>query len=310
MTLKLCAIQEGYIMELRVLRYFLAAAMEESITAAAARMHVTQPTLSKQLKDLENELGRQLFIRGNRKITLTQEGMFLRKRAQEIIDLADRTERTIQNAGTELSGDVFIGSGETYHMHLFAKVIRKMHEKCPKVKFHFYSANGTDIKERIDRGLLDFGLLIGHVDLSKYEYITLPAKDIWGLLLRKDQPLARKKHITPADMRCVSLLCSRQETIQNELTGWLGYSFDELNVIGTFNLIYNAAMLVENGMGCALTLKNLVREGDGKPLCFRPFYPELSAELNIIWKKGQLFSPAAQQLLQDLQREIMTDRTK
>lgn len=295
-------------MELRVLRYFLAAAMEENITAAAARLHLTQPTLSKQLKDLEKELGTKLFIRGSRKITLTESGMFLRRRAQEIIDLADRTENAIQNAATELSGDVFIGSGETYHMHYIARAIRKIHEESPNVKFHLYSANGTDIKERLDRGLLDFGLLIGHVNLSKYDYITLPARDVFGLLLRKSDPLARKKYITPADMCKVSLLCSRQETIQNELTGWLGFPFEELSVTGTYNLIYNASLLVEDGMGCALCLKNLVPENNSSPLCFRPFYPQLSAELNIAWKKYQILSPAAQQLLHELQEEIKADR--
>ncbi len=288
-------------MELRVLRYFLAVAREENITAAAQRLHVTQPTLSKQLMDLEDELGSKLFLRGSRKITLTEEGMFLRRRAQEIVDLADKTETEFLSGGAEPTGDVYIGGGETDGMRCVTAAIRRLHATCPAIRFHLFSGNGEDVAERLDKGLLDFGLFVGRIDMKKYEYITLPAYDIWGLLLRNDDPLARKEYITPADMRALPLLCSRQAMIQNELSGWLGYPFEQLTVIGTYNLIYNAALLVEEGVGCALCIDKLVNVS-GSALCFRPFYPQLTAELTLAWKKYQVFSGAAKRLLEELQQ--------
>lgn len=289
-------------MELRVLRYFLAVAREENITAAAERLHLTQPTLSKQLMDLEAELGKTLFLRGKRKITLTEEGMFLRKRAQEIVDLADKTEMEFLSGGAETSGEVFIGGGETDGMRYLTRTIKRVHETNPAIRFHLYSGNGEDVSERLDKGLLDFALFVGRVDLKKYEYITLPTADVWGLLLQKDNPLAKKKYITPQDMRDVQLIGSRQAMIQNELSGWLGYPFEELRVIGSYNLIFNAALLVEEGVGCALCIDHLVNTTRESPLCFRPFYPQLTAELTVAWKKYQVFSAAARKFLEDLQQ--------
>ncbi|HPF53763.1 MAG TPA: LysR family transcriptional regulator [Eubacteriales bacterium] len=286
-------------MELRVLRYFLAVAREENITAAAERLHVTQPTLSKQLMDLEDELGTKLFIRGNRRIKLTEEGMFLRKRAQELIELADKTEAQFHASGTELSGEVFIGGGETDGMRLIAAAVKRVNEIHPAVRFNLYSGNGRDVSERLDKGLLDFGLFVGRIDLKKYEYITLPTVDVWGLLLRENDPLSQKDAITPEDMRSLKLIASRQVMLQNELSSWLGYPFEDINVIGTYNLIFNAALLVKEGVGCALCIDKLVNT-EGSGLCFRPFYPRKTAELTLAWKRYQVLSSAAKCFLQEL----------
>lgn len=289
-------------MELRVLRYFLAVAREENITAAAERLHVSQPTLSKQLMELEEQLGKKLFRRGNRKITLTEEGMFLRRRAQEIVELADKTESEFMAGGTKISGEVFIGGGETDGMRFIAEAVERVHAAAPDVCFNLYSGNGEDVSERLDKGLLDFGLFVGSVDLKKYEYIRLPAYDVWGLLLRRDAPLAANSEITPDDMRNLPLLMSRQAMIQNELSGWLGYSTEELNIIGSYNLIFNAALLVGQGVGCALCIDKLVNTYDSSELCFRPFAPRLTAPLTVAWKKYQVFSSAAKLFLTELQR--------
>ena len=282
-------------MELRVLRYFLAVAREENITAAAETLHVTQPTLSKQLMDLEAELGKKLFIRGRRKIILTEEGQFLRKRAQELIDLADKTEAAFQEEGEIVSGDVYIGGGETEGMRHIAKAVRRLQESCPNIRFHLFSGNGEDVAERLDKGLLDFGLFVGATELRKYDYLMLPDVDIWGLLMRRDHPLAARSRIAPEDLGQIPLLCSRQMLIQNELSGWLGYPLERLNIVGTYNLIYNASLLVERGMGNALTLgaKNVARD----KLCFRPLNPVLESGSSIVWKKYQVFSKAAEVFL-------------
>lgn len=291
-------------MELRVLRYFLAVAREQNITAAAEQLHITQPTLSKQLMDLEDELGKKLFFRGNRKITLTEEGMFLRKRAQEIVDLADKTETEFQSGSGVVGGDVYIGGGETDGMYLIAKAIQTLTRSNPNIHFHLFSGNGEDVVERLDKGLIDFGLFVGAMDFKKYDYVKLPKENAWGLLLRKDHPLAAFQSITPKDVDAYPILSSRQALIQNELSGWLGYPFESLNIIGTYNLIYNAAILVEEGIGCALCIDGLVNTTGDSKLCFRPFEPKISAGLTVAWKKYQVFSKAAEKFLEALQAEI------
>ena len=287
-------------MELRVMRYFLAVAREESITAAAQALHVTQPTLSKQLMELEEELGKKLFLRGSRKITLTEEGMFFRKRAQEIIDLTEKTQAEFA-AGEAETGDVYIGGGETRAMGLLAQTALKLHTLHPGIRFHLYSGNGQDVAERLDKGLLDFGLFVGLTDFKKYDYLRLPMADVWGLVLRKDHPLAALDRIRPGDLAGVPILCSRQAMIQNELSGWLGRDFASLNIVATYNLIYNASLMVEAGLGCALCIDGLLNTTGDSPLCFRPFEPRITAELVIAWKKYQVFSRAAEKFLELLQ---------
>lgn len=291
-------------MELRVLRYFLAVAREQSITAAAETLHITQPTLSKQLRELEEELGKKLFTRGNRKITLTEEGMFLRKRAQEIVELADKTEADFAAGVGSVSGDIFIGSGETGAVRYLGRTLYKMRSIYPGVRFHLFSGNGEDVSDRLDKGLIDFALFVGMTDLKKYDYLKLPYHHRWGLILRRDDPLAAHEAVTPEMLMNVPILCSRQALIQNELSGWLGRPFEELNPAGTYNLIYNAAIMVEEGLGCAVCIDKLLDTSGESAVCFRPFEPAIDAELFIAWKKYQFFSAAAGKLLEMLQQEL------
>lgn len=291
-------------MELRVLRYFLAVAREQSITAAAETLHITQPTLSKQLRELEEELGKKLFTRGNRKITLTEEGMFLRKRAQEIVELADKTEADFAAGVGSVSGDIFIGSGETGAVRYLGRTLYKMRSIYPGVRFHLFSGNGEDVSDRLDKGLIDFALFVGMTDLKKYDYLKLPYHHRWELILRRDDPLAAHEAVTPEMLMNVPILCSRQALIQNELSGWLGRPFEELNPAGTYNLIYNAAIMVEEGLGCAVCLDKLLDTSGESAVCFRPFEPAIDAELFIAWKKYQFFSAAAGKFLEMLQQEL------
>ena len=290
-------------MELRVLRYFLAVAREENITAAAESLHVTQPTLSKQLMDLEYELGKKLFERGKRKITLTEDGMFLRKRAQEIVDLSDKTEATIKSSAQTISGDVFIGCGETQGMREIIKVMKKVNCDFPEIRYNLYSGNDEDVSERLDSGLVDFGLFVGNTHLDKYDYKKLPVADVWGLLLRNDNPLAKKKTIKPSDLDGVPILCSRQALTRNELSGWLGKDFKKLKIVSTHNLVYNASLMVEEGFGAALSIKGLINTADSN-LVFRPFRPMIKADLIFAWKKYQVFSKPAEIFLKYIQENI------
>lgn len=290
-----------YNMELRVLRYFLTVAREESITGAAKALHVTQPTLSKQLMDLEKQLGQTLLIRGSRKITLTAEGLLLQKRAQDILDLVDKTKAELSQTDQLISGNIFIGGGETQAMRLIAKATKKLQEEYPQISIHLFSGNSDDVTERLDNGLLDFGIIIEPADIKKYNYLRLPATDVWGLLLRTDSPLAKKQMIQPKDMWNIPLLCSKQSLVRNEISGWLRDDYEKLNIVATYNLLYNASLMVEEGVGYALCLDRLVNTTCTSNLCFRPLKPKLEAHLNIIWRKHQVFSKAAEKFLEALQ---------
>lgn len=291
-------------MELRVLRYFLAVAREENISSAAASLHVTQPTLSKQLMDLENELGKKLFHRGNRKITLTEEGLFLSKRAQEILDLVEKTESEFNKPDEVIHGDIYIGGGETDAIRIVAKVIKKLQAEHSHIHYHLFSGNADDVTERLDKGLLDFGILIEPADIMKYDYLRLPATDTWGLLMRKDSPLAGLESVKPKDLRDIPLLCSRQSLVRNEISGWLKSDFEKLNVVATYNLLFNASIMVDEGVGYALCLDKLVNTSETSRLCFRPLEPRLEANLSIVWKKYQVFSKATEIFMHKLQEEI------
>lgn len=292
------------VMELRTLRYFLAVTREETISGAAEALHVTQPTLSRQMLELEGELGKTLFLRGKRKISLTEEGLFLRKRAQEILALVEKTESEFSASNTTISGDVHIGCGETDAMRLIARAARKLREAHPHILYHLFSGNAGDVRERLDKGLVDFGIFIEPVDLSRYDFIKLPVTDIWGVLMRKDSPLAANTTVKPKDLRGLPLIFSRQSMVKNEISGWMGDGFNELNIIAQYNLLYNAALMVEEGMGYALCLDRIISTSGDSPLCFRPLEPRLEVGLDIAWKKYQVFSKAAEKFLEYLQREI------
>ncbi|GFZ30164.1 LysR family transcriptional regulator [Clostridium zeae] len=287
-------------MEIRVLRYFLTVAREESITKAAEILHITQPTLSRQLMQLEEELRVQLFIRGKSKITLTDEGMLLRRRAEEIVDLADRTEREFIEQDDLIGGEIFIGAGETHAMHVLVGIIKKFNKEYPQVKYNLYSGNADDIKERIDKGLIDIGLLTEPVNIEKYDFIRLPNKETWGVLVPKDSTLAEKEYIKPEDLTNMSIINTKRSIVQNEIENWFGAQYEKLNIIATYNLIYNAAIMVEEGLGYAICFDKLVNINDETNLCFKPFYPKLETGTVIVWKKHQVFSAATTKFIEKI----------
>ncbi|SMQ81623.1 DNA-binding transcriptional regulator, LysR family [Bacillus sp. OV166] len=295
-------------MELRVLRYFLTVAREGSITGAADFLHVTQPTLSRQLKDLEQELGKKLFTRSSHSIILTDEGILLRKRAEEIVDMVAKLETEFSSMEETISGDVYIGGGETDAMRQISQVVKDLQLRYPNIRYHLYSGNEEDVTERLDKGLLDFGILIQPADLSKYNYIDIPAKDVWGVVMRKDRPLAFKDTIQAVDLLNVPVICSRQAMKQtfskNEFADWFGEDFDKLNVVTTYNLAYNAGIMVDEGIGYAVVLDKIVNTSSDSNLCFRPLEPRLESGLNIVWKKHQVFSAAAEMFLKETQEKF------
>lgn len=297
-------------MELRVLRYFLAVARESSITGAANYLHLTQPTLSRQLQDLEKELGQKLLIRGKSHVTLTPEGVMLRKRAQEIVEMVEKTESELKSMNDIVGGDIYIGCGETESMKYIAEVMKELREEYPDIKFHIYSGNAEDVTEKLDKGLFDFGVLIQPIDLSKYDNITIPQKDVWGVIMKKDSPLAEKSFITLEDIVDKPIIASRQMSkkysCDSGFLDWFGKSFETLNIVATYNLVYNAAIMVNVGMGYAVTLDKLVDATNNSDICFRPLSPKLESKLDIVWKKNQVFSPASKIFLEKLYRKFIS----
>lgn len=293
-------------MEIRVLKYFLAAAREGSITGAANALHLTQPTLTRQLQDLEKELKQKLFIRGKYKISLTPEGIILRKRAQEIVEMVEKTEAEFRSINKVIAGDIYIGCGETDSMKYLAEVMKDLQDEYPDIKFHIHSGNAEDVTEKLDKGLLDFGVLIQPIDLSKYDNISLPEKDVWGVIMRKDSRLAKKDVIKVEDLADVPILASRQMSPKyskdSGFLDWFGDTFDNLNIRATYNLVYNAAIMVKAGLGNAITLDKLANTSGESELCFKPLEPKLESGLDIVWKKQQVFSPAAKLFLEKLNK--------
>lgn len=288
-------------MEIRVLKYFLEVAREGNITSAAESLHITQPTLSKQLMDLEDKLGKKLFIRGKRRITLTEDGILLRKRASEIIELVEKTETELQKNDELIVGDVYIGAAETDGIKLIAKLCKNLQDKYPNIHYHLFSGNSEDVLEKLDKGLIDFAILFEPSNFKKYNHIKLPIYNNWGLLMKKNNPLAKFEYIKPKDLLNIPLIFSKQALDNNELTGWFGYNIEKLNIVATYNLIYNASFFVEEGFGSALTLDKLVNNPN---LCFKSLEPNLRSNLFMVWKKYQVFSKTSQIFLDELQKEI------
>ncbi len=293
-------------MEIRLLRYFLAVAQEESISKAADILHITQPTLSRQLMDLEKELNTKLLIRGkrNKKITLTEDGKLLKSRAQEIIELTNKTESEFLFGDKNISGDIFIGGGETDAIRVIARTIKRLSLEYPNIKYHFYSGNGEDVTEKLNKGLLDFGVFIEPIDKKEYGFIQLPQNDTWGILMRKDSDLAKKEFIEPEDLINIPLFSSRQYLVKNLISGWLGFDFEKLNIIGSYNLLYNASVMVEEGLGYALCIDKLINISGDSKLCFKPLKPKLEAGILVAWNKNQPLSKIAKLFIQKLQEEI------
>ncbi len=284
-------------MELRVLRYFLAVAREQNITAAAEMMHVTQPTLSRQLMDLEDEFGKKLLIRGKRKVTLTSEGQLLRKRAEEIIALADKTEAEMTFADVETGGDIYIGGGEAEAIRLIARLAADIRMDYPNIHYHLISGDGDDLREKLDKGLIDFGIFVEPADISRYEFIRLPATERWGLIMRKDSPLASKSVIRPEDIQELPLIISRQTTYDKRLQKWLGKELNQLNITATYNLYYNAGLMAEEGVGYIIGIDNIANTSESSNLCFVPLELEYKLHFDLVWKKYQTFSRAAELFL-------------
>lgn len=290
-------------MEFRVLQYFLAVAREESVSGAAEYLHLSQPTLSRQLKDLEEELGKQLFIRGNRKITLTEEGMLLRKRAEEITELVRKAEDEISASDDMLAGNITIGAAETDGNRFLIKAMNTLQGNYPLVHFNIISGDKVMITEAIDRGLIDFGLIFGNVDLSKYDSIPIPYKDTWGVLMRRDAPLANKEFITSKDLIDKPLIISRQAFQNVEFKSFFHCEQEMLNIIATYNLLFNGSLMADEGMGYVLGFDKLVNVSGNSNLCFRPLEPKIEASMSIVWKKYQVFSKPAQKFLRVLQEK-------
>ena len=293
-------------MELRVLHYFLAVAREQSISGAAQSLHLSQPTLSTQIKALEKELGKQLLIRGtpgSRKVTLTEEGMILRKRAEEILALVKRTEHDVALAEQTIAGDDYIGAGETDGIRLLTRVAQTVQDQYPDIHFHISSGDGTDVLEDLDKGLIDFGLLLQPVDITKYEMLELPVRESWGVLMRRDSPLAQKASISPEDLLNLPLIISRQAFSSSLLSSWLKRDLSKLNV-ATYSLLYNGSLMVEEGMGYALCLNHIINTSGESSLCFRPLTPALTVSAYLAWKKYQVFSKAAAKYLDTLREHL------
>lgn len=296
-------------MELRVLQYFLAIAREQSIIRAAQSLHLSQPTLSTQIKNLEEELGKQLLIRGSkgtRKVTLTEEGMILRKRAEEILDLVKKTENEITCNEDIIIGDIYIGAGETDAIRLLAKAAKKLKHLYPGIHYHISSGNASYVMEQLDKGLLDFGIVFGTIDLTRYNALKIPVKDKWGVLMRTDSILVQKESISPKDLWDKPLILSQQEDREGILSQWMKRQISKLNIIATYNLIFNASLLVDEGLGYAICLDKIINTTGNSNLCFRPLAPKLEDEISIIWKKYQIFSKPAEKFIAVLQEQFLS----
>ena len=294
--------KEGYLLDFRVLNYFLTVAQEKTISKAAESLHLSQPTLSKQLKELEEELGVQLFTRGNREITLTEDGHYLVNRGKEILSLVDTTTTNLSSKET-VSGKIVIGGGETKAMQFIAESIRNYTEKYPDVNIHLYSGNADDVSEKLDKSILDFGIVIDPVEKKKYDYLRLPRTDHWGILFHNDHPYAKKEAILPDDLQFLSLFVSSQSLVDNQVGDWMGKNLDSQQIIGTYNLLYNASIMVHEGIGCALCIDGIINT-QGTNLTFVPLRPRLEANLNMIWKKNAIHSKAATVFLKTIRTSI------
>ncbi|WP_295730500.1 LysR family transcriptional regulator [uncultured Limosilactobacillus sp.] len=286
-------------MELRVLRYFLAVAQYHNFTKAARELLVSQPTLSKQLGDLENELGAQLFIRGHRQVTLTEEGEYLQTRAKEIIQLADQTTANIQ-AEQVVTGTISIGAGESVGMQRIMNVLSEIIQDYPEVKIRLISGNADEMETALKHGVIDFAILMSHRSLTNYNHIQLPETDRWGLVLLKNDPLAQKESITPADLLGIPLLVSEQAVDEHRFQDWWGNIGHKMNIIGTYTLVFNAMLMVKQGSADMITFDHLVDTADDSPLTFRPLSPTLTESTNLIWKKNVTQSKAAKLFTQRL----------
>ena len=291
-------------MDIRVLRYFLAVVREENISRAAEMLYITQPTLSRQLQELEKELDTKLFIQGKTKITLTDSGMLLRRRAEELVELADKTEREFLYKEENISGTVSIGCGEALAVKSLSEIIVAFSKEYPDVRFELYTGTADHIKEQIDHGILDLGLLMEPIEIEKYEYIRLSQTERWGVLFRSDSPLCEKENVTVEDIKNIPLILPRRLGSQSVLRSWFGDNFDELNIVATGNLVGNVARLVLQGLGSSLTIEGSVDIYENAQLRFCPLTPELTNTSVVVWKKYQPFGQAASKFIEFIKHAL------
>lgn len=284
-------------MELRVLKYFLEIAKNGNMTRAAEILHVVQPTLSKQIQDLEDELGKQLFIRSRKGLTLTEEGAILQERAAEIVALANKTLDEFKSFDEIIGGDIHIGCAEADGFKYFVRIMQELQKKYPRVRFNLYSSDSESTTDKLDRGILDFAIIAhGNINLKKYNYATLPVKNIWGLIMKKNSPLAQKNKILREDLLNIPLICSRQG-LEEELLEFFGEMKNELNIVATGDLLYNPSIMVKENFGYALGYDKIISDDE---LCFRPLEPLQVSPMHIIWKKYAAFTPAAKKLMEEI----------
>lgn len=285
-------------MEIRVLRYFLTVVREENITRASEILHITQPTLSRQLAQMEEELGVTLFHRGTRRISLTNEGILLRRRAQEILELVDKTEQELILQEEQIEGCVTLGCGELASMRAIAEISGAFRERYPRVRFELYTGTADIVKERMDRGIVDVGLLLEPVDMEKYDFIRLKIRENWVALMRPDDPLAAKEALTAEELKARPLILPSRLSVQSELASWFGDVFGQLEIAFTGNLSTNSAVMVAGGLGCALVIEGAVPFWDAKKIASRPLSPPLFANTVLAWKRHQPFSTAAEKYIE------------
>lgn len=291
-------------MEIRVLRYFLTVAREESITKAAEVLHITQPTLSRQLAQMEDELGIKLLERGTRRISLTNEGILLRRRAEEIVSLVDKTEAELNEQEEIIDGIITIGCGESLAVQKLPELIKSFSEKYPLVTYDIYTATADLVKEQMDKGLVDIGLLLEPVNVENYEYIRLNIKECDVVLMRPDDPLAGKEYITAKDLADRPVILPSRSSVKNEIASWFGDFYNDLNVLFTSNLATNGAIMVSNGLGYALAVEGAVSLWDKEKIVTRPLYPEISVGSVIAWKRSQPFSPATTRFIEHMRKSF------
>lgn len=290
-------------MELRVLRYFLETAREGNMTRAAERLHVTQPTLSRQIKELEKELGKDLFVRHNFSVSLTEEGMILRKRAEDLISIADKIENEFMTMDDITGGKISIGCAESYLIDYLAQAIKNVNQEHPGIHYNIVSGGTDQVDEKVINGVLDFAFIVEPPDLSKFNFIELPKTDTWGVIMPRYCPLAAKEYITLEDILPYPLFCAEQ-SIRSDLPRWCGSDVEKLNITINYNLLNNAAILVKAGLGLCLGFDKILDLNEQSSLVFRPLYPALETKMYVIWKKYQVFSPAASFLLEEIRKVI------
>ena len=287
-------------MEIRVLRYFLAVVREGGSNRAAEILHITQPTLSRQLSQLEEEVGVKLFHRGARKITLTNEGILLRRRAEEILSLVDKTEKELIEQEDSVDGKIVVGCGELAAVQLLPDLFKTFSKKYPLVSYDIYTANADLVKEQMERGLVDIGILLEPIDIGKFDFIRLNRKERWVVLMQPDDPLAEKEAVAASDFEGQPIILPRRMNVQNELANWFGDSFEHLRVLFTSNLSTNSAIMVRKGLGYSFVIEGAVPFWDRNEIVYRPLYPELSANSVIAWEKQQPFSLAVTKFIEHI----------